>query len=255
MSQLKKITEYEVMVGNVGCVYRGLDGVTAREFYDDYVALSKASLGRAAGSAVIMFEDGHSELEYEGTGTEDGADIYERHAAMVRKLIKPPAAVRAALTDEDVAVLHAAIGIAGEAAELLNVVNEDHLLEECGDILFYLRDMRNILGCPDGLSANVGDELGTSLAIEAGNILDAVKKLTIYRKPDPDRKLRGAIAMSLDYCEQCVELMLNAEGLTTEDALEHNLNKLLTGNNARYHTGGYSDAQAADRADKKGEEV
>ena len=58
---------YEVVVGNVGTVYRGPDRQKALEEYGAYVALSRAGGGgRASGQGVDLFEDDELILEHEG---------------------------------------------------------------------------------------------------------------------------------------------------------------------------------------------
>jgi NTP pyrophosphatase (non-canonical NTP hydrolase) len=80
------------------------------------------------------------------------------------------------------------------------------------------------------------------LSGEAGELLDAVKKSTIYRKPlDMENVLEelGDIEFFLEGFRQAV-------GLTRETCIEMNIAKL----KARYHKLSYSDSQAQERADK-----
>lgn len=58
---------YEVVVGNVGTVYRGADEKVANVAFDTYVDLSKSGHGRAAGEEVSFFEDGDLVKEFETT--------------------------------------------------------------------------------------------------------------------------------------------------------------------------------------------
>ena len=48
----------EIIVGNIGCVYRGADDDIAREKYDEYVEQSKSQRGRAGGEDVTWMRDG-----------------------------------------------------------------------------------------------------------------------------------------------------------------------------------------------------
>jgi len=50
--------KYEVVVGNVGAVYRGSDRAKAEETYNIYLAHSKSNRGRAGGETVTLFADG-----------------------------------------------------------------------------------------------------------------------------------------------------------------------------------------------------
>jgi NTP pyrophosphatase (non-canonical NTP hydrolase) len=80
------------------------------------------------------------------------------------------------------------------------------------------------------------------LSGEAGELLDAVKKSTIYRKPlDMENVLEelGDIEFFLEGFRQAV-------GLTRARCIEMNIAKL----QARYHKLSYSDSQAQERADK-----
>ena len=48
----------EVIVGNIGCVYRGFDEDKAAQVYAEYVEQSKSGYGRAAGETVtLLIED------------------------------------------------------------------------------------------------------------------------------------------------------------------------------------------------------
>jgi len=50
--------EWEVIVSNVGCVYKGKDSDEASAIFEEYVAQSKTGLGRAGGESVALIEDG-----------------------------------------------------------------------------------------------------------------------------------------------------------------------------------------------------
>lgn len=63
--------EYEVIVGNIGCVYRGADRSDAFNHYNAYVDLSVDGVGRAAGEPVTLMEDGEPIKEYAGTLEEE----------------------------------------------------------------------------------------------------------------------------------------------------------------------------------------
>lgn len=78
---------------------------------------------------------------------------------------------------------------------------------------------------------------------EAGELLDAIKKATIYRKPlDKENVI-----------EECGDILFFVQGilnyycLTLDDAVEQNREKL----SKRYSAGKYSNEQAQQRADKQ----
>lgn len=78
---------------------------------------------------------------------------------------------------------------------------------------------------------------------EAGELLDAIKKHTIYQKPLD----RVNVVEELGDLEFFMEGLRQATGITREETLKANYDKL----SVRYHSGTYSNAQAQDRADKK----
>jgi len=55
---------YEVIVGNIGVVYRGNDEADAVQEYEDYVVESKAGYGRAGNEAVVLMKDGEVYKEH-----------------------------------------------------------------------------------------------------------------------------------------------------------------------------------------------
>jgi NTP pyrophosphatase (non-canonical NTP hydrolase) len=76
--------------------------------------------------------------------------------AMVDALAKPGEAILASLTPEKAHLLHMAVGIAGEAGELLDAIKKHviynkepdlkNIVEELGDLEFYMEGMRAKLG-------------------------------------------------------------------------------------------------------------
>lgn len=89
------------------------------------------------------------------------------HSAMVSALAKPGATIAAELTGEDAHLMHMAIGVSSESGELLDAIKKrviyrkaldlDNVLEELGDIEFYLEGLRQGLGITrnDCLAANI----------------------------------------------------------------------------------------------------
>ena len=78
------------------------------------------------------------------------------HPELVAALTKPPSAIRDGITEQDCALLHATLGIPGEAGEIVDAIkkhviykkplNRLNLVEELGDIEFYLENLRQIVG-------------------------------------------------------------------------------------------------------------
>ena len=110
-----------------------------------------------------------------------------------------------------------------------------NLLKSGEDIL----DSLTPRGC-DQLHAVIG------IAGEAGELLDGIKKATIYRKPINIEN----ITEELGDLEFYIEALRQCTGITREETLKHNLNKLLKGDKARYKKGTYSDQAAVERQDK-----
>jgi len=78
------------------------------------------------------------------------------HPELVTALAKPGADIVASLTAEDAHALHMAVGISGEAGELLDAVKKaaiyrkpidrENVIEEMGDLEFYMEGLRQGLG-------------------------------------------------------------------------------------------------------------
>ena len=74
------------------------------------------------------------------------------HSEMVTDLAKPGADILATLTPEKAHLLHMAIGISGEAGELLDAIKKyviynkeldvENVVEELGDLEFYIEGLR-----------------------------------------------------------------------------------------------------------------
>lgn len=92
---------------------------------------------------------------------------YETHREFVRKLCKAGSVIAEELTPDDCHRLHMAIGISGEAGELLDSIKKAtiyrkqldiaNIVEECGDLLFYIAGMLDSIGVDieSAMSANV----------------------------------------------------------------------------------------------------
>jgi len=78
---------------------------------------------------------------------------------------------------------------------------------------------------------------------EAGELIDAVKKAVIYRKPLD----RENVVEELGDLEFYMEGLRQGYGITREETLDANMAKL----GKRYSGGTYSDTAAQQRADKK----
>lgn len=89
------------------------------------------------------------------------------HSELVRALVKPPIDIRATLDDSKTDLIHAVLGISGEAGELLDEIKKhavynkeldrENVVEELGDLEFYMEQLRQRLGITreETLSANI----------------------------------------------------------------------------------------------------
>lgn len=185
------------------------------------------------------------------------------YAQMVSDLAKPGEDIIKSLTPALVHTLHMAVGLSGEVGELKDAhleslvtalthverqANDENILEEFGDIEFYFT----------GLCRSMGMDMETSnpstsnilsidrLVVNAGLMLDIVKKMVIYNKEIP----------LMDFVNQLITVRTVLDqtykhfAVSPENARQANMTKLLKGKNARYAEGVYSDKAAQDRADK-----
>lgn len=77
------------------------------------------------------------------------------HAVMVATLVKPGADILAGMTPFSVNLLHMAVGISGEAGELIDAIKKNaiygkpldlvNVMEELGDLEFYMEGLRQAL--------------------------------------------------------------------------------------------------------------
>jgi len=117
------------------------------------------------------------------------------HADMVAALVKPDQDIKDSITPEECDLLHMAVGVAGEAGELL----------------------------------------------------DAVKKHIIYRKPLDMVNMKEELGDLEFYMERIRQICK----FSREEVLEANIEKLMTSDKARYKLGKYTDDAAQNRADKE----
>lgn len=89
------------------------------------------------------------------------------HSEMVTALVKSGALILEQMTPEKADAMHAAIGVAGEAGELLDAVKKhviynkpldrENVIEELGDLEFYMEQLRQNVGITreETLEANI----------------------------------------------------------------------------------------------------
>ena len=186
------------------------------------------------------------------------------HSDMVRVLAKSGSAIADEMTQTNAHLLHMAIGISGEAAELLSAyvtstelrIDPDHenVVEELGDLEFYIEGFRQGLSVTrvdahklyatpfDSQYTKQREWLSVKLSVASGDLLDMVKKFTIYQKPLPVNDTIKQIVL-IDNILECIR---ECEGLTYQQVLDANITKL----GKRYEGFKYTDQAAQTRADK-----
>ncbi|UIS25234.1 putative nucleotide pyrophosphohydrolase domain protein [Erythrobacter phage vB_EliS-L02] len=184
------------------------------------------------------------------------------HADMVAGLMKPGDEITSTLTPKQADLWHGATGVAGETTEVLEAVTQmfitgqldiQNMVEELGDIEFYMESVRANLGLTrDEVMSFQSEqtfpisgeplECASLLAIAGGQLLDAVKKHVVYQKDIDLDKVQFALAS----LEVQVGVIRQAIQVSREETLEANIAKL----SVRYKGLKYSDKAAQERADK-----
>jgi NTP pyrophosphatase (non-canonical NTP hydrolase) len=184
-----------------------------------------------------------------------------KHNEMVRALAKDGWLIKNEMSGQDCHLLHMALGFVGEVAELqepfedycdLKPLDVENVVEELGDMEFYLEGLRQGIGieyqqkCEDicdesTVSYHIDVDL-KHLVILAGKLLDAVKRVVIYRKP-VDVPL---ISTHLQNIYKHMTVIRYRVKVTRQDTLDANIAKL----GKRYEGLQYSNQAAVERADK-----
>lgn len=185
------------------------------------------------------------------------------YPTFVAGLKKPGDAIVSSLTPEKADAWHMGSCIPGEVGELFDCLkvhfeggelDRENLVEELGDIEFYMEGLRAPLGLAGSDTLSYGAPLvegkfTSPLAVLhllpglAANVFDISKRWYIYGKDLDLEGLRAAMG-ALDLA---IGNLRDYFGIRREDVLAANVTKLGT----RYQTLAYSDKEAQDRADKK----
>lgn len=165
----------------------------------------------------------------------------EDYAKLVSELKKPGLLICEEMTPFKVDLLHMAIGIMGEVVEYQRATTPDNIIEELGDICFFLEGIRQIIKVP---SDQYMDVTPVSLIWDASELLDLVKKVCIYNKPL--LPVLPGITRQIATIDMMLDLCIASHGLTGEQVIEANMAKM----QKRYASGNYSNKQAIERADK-----
>jgi len=177
------------------------------------------------------------------------------YSQMVTDLAKPGEDIIATLTPIKAHTLHMAIGLAGEAGELLEhfcadgLIEGSDVLEELGDNEFYFEGLCQSMSIEMGSTNATSDDPFSvpNYVVATTDMLDVVKKMVVYNK-DIDLMI---FINALTNVRARLDSLYDYYGFTQTEALEHNMDKLLKGDTARYKEGTYSDEAAQSRRDKQ----
>lgn len=176
---------------------------------------------------------------------DDDTRIYPAYDVMVARLFKQVQGPYSSL-------MHAAIGIAGEAAEMLHIDNYKNLMEESGDMEFYVEAIKQHF-IPN-FSKLSSDQRQQNITVSnvfinitslGGDILDIVKKSWVYGK-----ELDSALLTTLVLTLECNLVALYQIFGTDKTRVQHHNQIKLVGPGGRYESGFYTDEAAIARADK-----
>lgn len=154
------------------------------------------------------------------------------------------------------ALMHAAIGIAGEVGEILEAIaNGDipNLNEEFGDSEFYQEAAWQAIDCimvePTEAWGEMMclDAVGLGLAHSACKILDVAKRSWVYGEEVNKLAVKDALMRYREYHLRAIR----EAGMKLEDIRHKNMWKLVLGPNARFPDAAYTDQAAQERADKQ----
>jgi hypothetical protein len=153
--------------------------------------------------------------------------------------------------------MHAAVGIVGEAAEWLAADNFVNVLEEGGDMEFYVEALKQHVPADiDGaVKKRIVDIRATNLTIGTvftnvvtlgGDIVDIVKKSWVYQKPLDNAEVTRLLLI----LEMNLEAIYKLFNVSRKQVQHLNQVKLI-GPGGRFESGFYSDSAAIARADKQ----
>lgn len=167
-------------------------------------------------------------------------------------------------------LVHAAIGIIGECTELVFGESAENIIEELGDLEFYVEAAVQALCTyqPVGIEQHLIVRSEFDLAVSrflpdvaspsfndflyyAGEFLNYSKKVYVYRVP-MTAEMRSKLVESLAWLKACMLELYSGTHLSEDTIRSANMDKLIYGPNARYKEMQYTDKAAQERADKAG---
>lgn len=196
----------------------------------------------------------------EQTGQVEKFDI--GFGGMVAKLFK-----KQGMHPQYEALMHAAIGISGEVGEIFEAFlpdtpDQENLLEEYGDLEFYMEALCQAIGVTEDTIGIMSDllmqkEKGrqyklTDMVVLAAKILDSAKRCWVYGKELEEMRVK--LVTDIAHLTLCVDQIYKACGVKYEDVRHQNMVKLI-GTKGRYRDQVYSDEAANARTDKQADVV
>lgn len=206
--------------------------------------------------------------------------IHKDYSEMVDRLSKPGIEILDSITGNDCHILHMLIGCAGEmmeielarkkqreAADLAKLQNwtykqwenthlelQKDIDEEIGDFFFFFHGLAKGLSVKFGfvefdvfdIDYKASDDANFMRDFE--RLFDLCKKAIFYEKKIDSEEIKNALINSYKSTASMISKYTHHD---RNALLELNMEKLLTGEKARYKEGVYSNQQANDRADKQ----
>jgi len=143
----------------------------------------------------------------------------------VQSIVKPGHDILVQLTPLQASILHMAVGVSGEAGELLDAIKKhavyqkqldiNNVIEEAGDILFYLTGLLNELGLTieECMEANVAKlskrypqhQYSNAAAIARADKIDVIEDPVVLKDDDDlaDIKVERTCRIDDPECESC----------------------------------------------------
>jgi NTP pyrophosphatase (non-canonical NTP hydrolase) len=143
----------------------------------------------------------------------------------VQSIVKPGHDILVQLTPLQASILHMAVGVSGEAGELLDAIKKhaiyqkqldiNNVIEEAGDILFYLTGLLNELGLTieECMEANVAKlskrypqhQYSNAAAIARADKLDVIEEPVVLKDDDDldGVKVERTCRIEDPECESC----------------------------------------------------
>lgn len=178
---------------------------------------------------------------------------------MVRRLAKPGADIIATLTPVKIEMLHMASALLGEIPELFDASSDEDVIEELGDVEFYLEGLyQAIQKFLDFSDAEMVKLTGSVVATktkynmlnlrfeilnEVGRIYDVVKKVVVYNNTKANLSLVEIVLQSS--LPQLLQSFYTYMDLDRKTVLAHNIEKL-----SKRYGDSYTDKAAEERKDK-----